>query len=76
MNNTWTKLRAKRNQLLEQTDKTQLPDFPITTQIRGLYRQYRQYLRDITKLYNDQTVGEAKVKTFEEWKDWKRSGDY
>lgn len=73
---TWILLRAKRNKLLEQTDKYMLSDFPITTQKRTHYKNYRAYLRDLPKLYDDNTISKAKVKTFEEWLDWQKSGEY
>lgn len=72
----WTLLRAKRNKFLADTDKTQLADYPIDTKQRTKYRDYRQYLRDLPKLYNDSTVSKAKVKTFDEWLEWKRGGEY
>jgi hypothetical protein len=39
----WQDLRAKRDRLLSDTDKTQLPDFPNG----DLYVDYRQALRDL-----------------------------
>lgn len=69
-------LRLQRNKLLEETDKTQLSDFPIDTKLRGKYKEYRQYLRDLPKLFNTETVKTAKVKTFEEWLECKRNGSY
>ena len=41
------KVRARRNQLLEETDKTQLVDAPINDENRAAIRVYRQVLRDI-----------------------------
>ena len=39
--------RAERDNLLAQTDKYMLPDFPITDEEREQYKAYRQYLRDL-----------------------------
>lgn len=43
------RVRAVRNQYLEETDKYMLLDFPITEEERNQYKAYRQYLRDYTK---------------------------
>lgn len=72
----WYRLREKRDRLLQETDKTQLADFPIDTKLRGLYREYRVYLRDLPKLFNEETIKTAKVKSFEEWLEWKKSQVY
>jgi hypothetical protein len=72
----WYRLRTKRNQALAETDKYMLSDFPVTTTERAKYKDYRQYLRDCPKMFNDQTVKDAKIKTFEEWLEWKRNGTY
>lgn len=72
----WYRLRTKRNQFLEDTDKTQLADFPIDTKTRAQFKEYRQYLRDCPKLFNEETIKDAKVKTFEEWIAWRKSGAY
>lgn len=40
-------VRADRDKLLFATDKYMLADFPAAEEERELYRQYRQYLRDI-----------------------------
>ncbi len=73
---TWTKLRARRNQLLEQTDKYMLSDFPIDTKLRGKYRDYRDYLRTLPKIFNDETIDKAKVKSFEEWLEFRKNWEY
>lgn len=72
----WKVLRSTRNKLLELTDKTQLADFPLDSKSRGHYREYRQYLRDCPKMFDEVSISSAKVKTFEEWIDWKRSQVY
>lgn len=74
---TWQILRNIRNKYLHDTDKMMLPDFPVDTKLRGIYKEYRQYLRDCPKLFTEATISTAKVKTFEEWREWKRRGsDY
>ena len=59
-----TILREKRNQLLSETDKYMVPDYPITETEREQYRQYRKYLRDIP-----QTDGflQSQILTFEKY---------
>ena len=60
-----TILREKRNQLLSETDKYMISDYPITETEREQYRQYRKYLRDIP-----QTDGflQSQILTFEKYK--------
>jgi len=40
--------REMRNKLLAETDWTQMPDSPLSNELREAYRVYRQALRDIT----------------------------
>ncbi len=42
-------IREMRDRLLAETDRYMLPDYPVTDERRQMYRQYRQYLRDIPK---------------------------
>ena len=58
-------VRAKRDELLCQTDKYMLADFPVAEDERELYRQYRQYLRDVPE---QEDFPDEAIKTFEEWK--------
>ena len=44
----WVNVRCTRDILLAQTDYTDLPNTPITTQCRNNFLTYRQALRDIT----------------------------
>jgi hypothetical protein len=46
--NMWTSIRNKRNELLKESDWTQLPDSPLTNQKQTEWQVYRQSLRDIT----------------------------
>ena len=57
-------VRTVRNQYLKQTDEFMIVDYPITDDERGLYRQYRVYLRDYTLSENWQESNPLK---FEEW---------
>ncbi len=49
----WEAVRIQRNQLLAETDYTDLPNTPITTQSRTNFITYRQQLRDITNTQTD-----------------------
>lgn len=41
-------VRAKRDQLLKESDWTQVADVPFTTEVKASWADYRQALRDIT----------------------------
>ena len=58
-------VRATRDELLCVTDRYMLVDFPIAEDERELYRQYRQYLRDIPE---QESFPDEGIKTFGEWK--------
>lgn len=45
-------VRQARNNLLDQTDKYMIADFPITDEAREAMKEYRQYLREYTKEAN------------------------
>jgi hypothetical protein len=45
---TWENIRTKRNQLLDNSDYTQVPDFPGD---KEAWAEYRQALRDIPQKY-------------------------
>jgi hypothetical protein len=49
----WAALREKRDQLLYQTDWTQLPVNPLTTEQKALWENYRQQLRDLPDTVTD-----------------------
>lgn len=65
-------LRLKRDKILKDTDWTQLADVVMPQDDRKLYRAYRQYLRDLPALHNEETVLSATVYCFEDWKLGKR----
>jgi len=41
-------LKQQRNNLLKETDKYLLPDYPITPEKLSIIKEYRQSLRDFT----------------------------
>lgn len=44
----WKMIRAMRDQKLQESDWTQLPDVPFTAEQRAEWATYRQALRDVT----------------------------
>ena len=48
----WEIVRHTRNQLLADSDWTQLPDADLTEQQVQAWRDYRQALRDLTDSFN------------------------
>jgi len=44
----WSIVREERRNLLANTDYTQMPDYPITDELKTQWATYRQALRDIT----------------------------
>jgi len=49
----WAAIRTRRDQLLQLTDFTQLPDYPATDAQRAQVKVYRQALRDIPEQIED-----------------------
>jgi hypothetical protein len=62
------KLRKDRDELLASLDFTQLADAPITSEQKRLYREYRAYLRKLPAQHTDESIGTAKIETFQEFK--------
>lgn len=56
--------RAERNNLLAQTDKFVLSDYPITEEELAQYKAYRQYLRDLPEQAGFPSV---ELLSFEDW---------
>ena len=56
--------RSERDVMLRATDVYMLPDFPISDEERELYKQYRQYLRDLPEA---ESFPEVEVMSFEDW---------
>ena len=59
--------RSERDIMLKATDVYMLIDFPISDEERELYKQYRQYLRDLPA---DENFPDVEVMNFEEWSQW------
>lgn len=53
LENAQASLRAQRDQLLRETDFTQLVDAPLTAEKKEEYRLYRQALRDLPETVQD-----------------------
>jgi hypothetical protein len=49
----WFEIMGQRNELLQQTDWTMLPDVELTEEQKTEAKIYRQALRDITKNYTN-----------------------
>lgn len=47
----WNVVRSIRDRLLQETDWSQLPDSPLTEEMKIKYMTYRQQLRDIPATY-------------------------
>lgn len=67
------KLRNERLELLKDTDKTQLPDYPLDSSDKRYWREYRQYLRDLPKHYDNVSIYRFKIMDFTTWKRWKHN---
>lgn len=63
----WHTLRIKRDWVLKETDYTQLADSSLDSKTKLMYREYRQFLRNLPMCYNDESINRATVMTFEEW---------
>lgn len=59
--------RHDRDALLKATDVYMLSDFPISDEERELYKQYRQYLRDLPEA---ESFPEVDIMSFKEWQQW------
>ena len=49
----WSKVRQKRDDLLRDSDRIMLPDYPIQDPALEAWEVYRQALRDIPQDYDD-----------------------
>lgn len=52
LENYWSLIRQKRDELIRDTDWTQIPDAPISAEKKAEFSEYRQSLRDLTELYD------------------------
>jgi hypothetical protein len=53
INAEWIVVREKRNQLLRDTDYTQLEDVSLSYADKDKYKQYRKALREITETFSN-----------------------
>ncbi len=53
---SWATVRARRNRLLAQSDKTQLPDSPLASDAKLAWAEYRSLLRKLPQTYTDPSV--------------------
>jgi sulfatase maturation enzyme AslB (radical SAM superfamily) len=60
-------LPAKIEEAINKSNWSMLPDAPLSQEGRKLYRDYRQYLRDIPELWERQQIKKIEVMTFEQW---------
>ena len=60
-----SEVRSVRNKYLSETDKYMIADYPITDEDRNVYKAYRVYLRDYTKIDN---WFEIDPMNFDEWR--------
>lgn len=68
----YEKFIDNRNKVLKSTDWTQLADTLITKpKLKRVYREYRQYLRDLPRNVDPRAEGSLKITTFEEFLDIK-----
>ncbi|WP_333000166.1 tail fiber assembly protein [Vibrio vulnificus] len=49
----WGEVRRIRDELIKQTDFTQMPDTPLDDAKKAEFTAYRQALRDIPQTYSD-----------------------
>lgn len=56
LDQAWTALRSKRNQLLRDSDFTQMPDSPLSQERKDAWAAYRQELRDLPDEVTDPLV--------------------
>lgn len=49
----WGEVRRIRDELIKQTDFTQMPDAPLDDTKKAEFTAYRQALRDIPQTYSD-----------------------
>lgn len=62
------KIRKQRDAMLSQTDWTQIPDAPLSDEMKNRYKLYRQALRDLPENYG--TINELSDVTFPKIEDF------
>lgn len=61
-------LEKEIKNILKETDWTQLSDtLLLKPKLKAIYREYRKYIRNVPKSYNNDTVLNYKIMNFEEW---------
>lgn len=60
-------LRKAINQMLKDTDWSQLADAEISTEDRMFYREYRKYVRRKEREYDDNTIKNWKILSYKEF---------
>jgi hypothetical protein len=61
-------LRNGRDQKLKETDFTQLADAPLTSEEKSEYREYRKWLRELPRLWEEDMLDEPIALTLEQWR--------
>ena len=61
------RMKLDRCKFLLETDFTQLADAPFTSAEKALYREYRQYLRDLPMIYKNAQILEPIAMNFDDW---------
>ena len=61
-------MEDRANEYLEDTMWAMLSDAPLSQEGKKLYREYRQYLRDVVQLWDNKQILDSKVMTFDEWR--------
>ena len=62
-------IKDSRYKYLNESDWIMLSDAPVSTEGRKLYREYRQYLRDLPSIWQNKQILEYKVMKFDDWKE-------
>lgn len=62
------RIRVEIEKVLLETTWSMLADAPLSNEGKKLYRDYRQYIRDIPDLWKRKQILELKVMSFEEWR--------
>jgi hypothetical protein len=60
-------LTDKRDLILEKTDFTQIADCPLEPEIKKLFREYREYLRNFSKGETLKSITKLKLQNFEQF---------
>lgn len=61
-------IKNRAKMYLRETDFSQLADVPLNSQQKAQYREYRDYLRNIDKIYNNKQILKPVVMDYDTWK--------